>query len=133
MTKTLKWWIAIAFVVVFLAGGALGLFAGALHARHIVFQHRGPHAGERMQERLERELHLTPEQSAKIAPIVQSTAAELDSIRQETSARVAETMKQSHEEILPLLTPEQRERLEAMRRRHEEAMRRREMHGPAGR
>jgi len=131
MTKTLKWWIAVAGVVVFLAGTAVGLFAGAFHMRHrgFVFRH-GPPGGERMQEHLERELRLTPEQSAKIAPIIQRMSAQLDTIREETSARVKQTMTSSHQEIEPLLTPEQRERLNQMRDRHEHMLHRRDFRRP---
>jgi len=135
MTRTLKWWIAIAAVVVFFAGAAVGLFGGAVHVRqqHMMMIRHGPRVGERFQAHLQRELNLTPEQQQQIAPIIQRLGARLNSIRQETSARVAEAMNQSHEEIVPLLTPEQRERLEEMRRRHEEMMRRRgEIHPPHG-
>jgi hypothetical protein len=71
-----------------------------------------------MRSRLERQLRLTPEQSAQIAPIIDRTAAQLEAIRKETSQRVAATFKQAHEETIPYLTPEQQERLEEMKRRH---------------
>ena len=127
MSRNLKLWIALAGVVVFFAGAAVGLFAGAVHVRHhaVMFRH-GPHMGERMQEHLEHELRLTPEQSAKVTPIIQQMSAQLESIRQETSERVTKTMNDSHQAMLPLLTPEQRQKLEELRRRHENMMRRRD-------
>jgi Spy/CpxP family protein refolding chaperone len=125
MSRTLKWWIAVAGVVVFLAGTAVGLFAGAFHVRHhaFVFRH-GPRMGDRMQQHLQQELQLTPEQSAKITPIIERMSAELETIREETSARVTQTMNDSHQEMLPLLTPEQGQKLAELRRRHEHMMRR---------
>ena len=48
MTRTLKWWIAIAAVVVFFAGAAVGLFGGAVHVRqqHMMMIRHGPRVGE---------------------------------------------------------------------------------------
>ncbi|MDQ6860143.1 MAG: hypothetical protein M3032_03185 [Verrucomicrobiota bacterium] len=131
MTAKLKGWLALALVVVFLAGGALGVLGGALHARNIVVHGRGGFGPERMRQHLRRQLQLTDEQAAKIDPVIDRTAARIDAIRRETADRVAETMNESHREIAPLLTPEQQERLEQMRRRHMEMMQRHE-HVPGG-
>jgi Spy/CpxP family protein refolding chaperone len=132
MSRTLKWWIAVAGVVIFFAGAAVGLFAGAFHARrHHAFMFRhGPRMGERMQQHLRQELQLTPEQSAKVTPIIERMSAQLETIRQETSARVTQTMNESHQEMLPLLTPEQRQKLADLRRRHEHMMHRRDFRPP---
>lgn len=130
MTKTLKWWLAIALVVVFCAGAALGLLACALHARHFLFHGHGPHVAERIRQHLQRELRLTPEQSEKVSPVVDRLTTQLDAIRRETSERVSQTMNEAHREISPLLTPEQRERLEHMRERHQRMLGRMDHPGP---
>ena len=135
MTRALKLWGAVALLVVFGAGVATGLYAGARHHKRSVFKHQRPFMGERMREHLRRELELTPEQSAQVGPILERTATQLDSIRQETQQRIAETMNTSHEEIAPLLRPEQRERLSEIRERHTRRMQRRHFrrhHGPHG-
>ena len=135
MTRALKWWFALALVVVFCAGLGTGLFAGARHQKRIVYKHHGPMMGERMREHLRRELDLTPEQAAQVGPIVDRVATQLDAIRQETQQRISETMNASHEEIAPLLNPEQRERLTYIRDRHIRMMKRRHFwrrHGPHG-
>ena len=130
MTRKLKWWFAVALVVVFSAGVASGLFAGARHGRR-VFVSKHPHfTGDRMREHLRRELQLTPEQEQKVAPVIDRAAAELDAIRQETQQRVAKTMNDSHQEIAPLLNPDQRERLGSMRDRHIRFLRRRHLGPP---
>ncbi len=135
MTRALKLWLALALVVVFGAGLATGLYAGARqHKRGVYKQHR-PFMGERMREHLRRELDLTPEQAAQVGPILERTATQLDAIRQETRQRIGETMNASHQEIAPLLNPEQRERLSEIRDRHIRVMRRRHhgpRHGPHG-
>src|SRR4051812_27944947 len=110
MTTRFKLWLAVAVMFVFLAGIAIGLFAGAMHARHVFFGRHAGFMGERMREHLRRELRLTPEQYEKIAPIMDQTSAQLEAIRDETGRRVAETMSQSHTQIVPLLNPEQREK-----------------------
>ncbi len=118
MTTKVKLWFALAFLVVFLAGGAVGLFAGAYQVRrHFGHGPRG-FSSERMREHLRRELQLTPEQTAQVNPVIDRTAAQLESIRRETGERVLETMRASHSEIAPLLTEEQRARLDQMRQRH---------------
>lgn len=134
MTRKVKLWLALAFVLVFLAGAALGVFAGALHARRVFVHGPGPFAGERMRRHLQRELSLTPEQAVKIDPVIDRTAAQLETIRRETAERVSQTMNESHREIVPFLTAEQRERLERMRQRHLRMMGRRNFgppHGPS--
>lgn len=118
-----KWRLAIALTVVFLAGAAIGLFVGARHARLVFITHHGSgHGAERMRERLQHQLSLTPQQSDQIAPIVDGMSARLEAIRAETNRRVATTFEQAHQQMIPLLTPEQRERLEKLKRRHQHMM-----------
>ena len=124
MTRALKWWLSLALVLVFLAGVATGLLAGARHARSAFVSRHGPQMAERMREHLRRELDLTPEQAEKIAPVIDRTARQLEAIRVETSGRVAEAMNASRAEIAPVLTPEQMERLDRLRERHQRMLRR---------
>jgi Spy/CpxP family protein refolding chaperone len=130
MTRTLKWWFALALVVVFAAGLTTGLFAGARHGRRVFVERHGAIMGERMREHLRRELQLTPEQEAQVGPVLERAATQLRSIREETQQRVAQTMNQSHQEIAPMLTAEQRERLDRIHARHVRIMRRRHFGPP---
>ena len=118
MTKALRWQIALALVFVFLAGVAIGAFTSVYHVRRLMFEHRPEHLRGRLSDHLRRELSLTPEQFDKIRPIVDRSADRLEEIRAETGHRVAETMRQSHAEIAPLLTGEQKAKLEQMHERH---------------
>jgi Spy/CpxP family protein refolding chaperone len=86
--------------------------------------------GERMREHLRRELDLTPEQAAKIDPILDQTSKRLDAIRDETSKRVGEAMNESHRQIAPLLTADQQARLEKMHLKHRRILRFHHMHPP---
>jgi Spy/CpxP family protein refolding chaperone len=119
MNSALKWKLAFAFLLVFIAGVTTG---GLLSTHHIKRHFLGPpHSGDvsgRMREHLQRALDLTPEQAAKIAPIVDATSAKLEAIRVETAERVRQVMEESKNEIAPQLTPEQQKKLQELKQRH---------------
>jgi Spy/CpxP family protein refolding chaperone len=124
MNGSLKWKLIAGFLLVFLAGGVTGAFVAATTTRHHLFatRHQGI-AAQRMRDRLQTELNLTPEQLAKISPVVDKAAAELESIRKDTARRVRQTFAETHEQIAADLTPEQRTKMEQMRERHHTFMR----------
>jgi protein CpxP len=119
MNRALKWKLIAGFLLVFLAGGLTGAFLGASHVRHFFFKHH--HRGdisERMRERLRRELDLTPDQVARISPILDRAAAQLQQMRRDTGQRVREILDETHRQIAPTLTDEQRQKLQRMKERH---------------
>src|SRR5215212_1728629 len=128
ISSTLKWRLILAFVIVFCAGVAIGVMGAAHHARREFFARHSMHFGDRMREHLRRELKLTPEQYDKVAPIIDEMSNRLEVIRGDTSRKVAETMGESHSQIVPLLTAEQREKLDKMKRRHERMLHFRGIH-----
>lgn len=123
MRNGLKSRIAVALLLVFLAGVALGVFGTAHRVRRMMFEHHRPHLRGRMAEHLRRELRLTPEQFAQIEPIVERSADRLEQIRKETNQRVHDTIRDAHGEMLPYLTPDQRARLQEMAERHRRVLR----------
>lgn len=120
MNGALKWKLIAGFLLVFLAGGVTGAFVAAKTTRHHLFatSHHG-FAAQRMRDRYQAELGLTPEQLAKISPVIDKAAAQLESIRKDTGRRVRETFLNAHRQIAADLTAEQRARLEEMRERHQ--------------
>lgn len=118
MNTALKWKLIAGFILVFLAGGALGVFVSASTAHHAFF---GPHrhgvVAQAMKNRLQWQLRLTDEQMTKIGPIIDNTGAQLEQIRGETGRRVRETIAEAHREIKPLLTSQQQQRLQQMEER----------------
>src|SRR6266576_1601786 len=75
MNRALQWKLIAGFILVFIAGGISGAFLGGLYAQqHFLEFHRPELIGARMKERLRSELNLTPEQVAKISPIIDKTA-----------------------------------------------------------
>ncbi len=119
MNSALKWKLIAGFLLVFLAGGATGVFVSAATAHRFLFgPHRHGYAAQAMKNRLQWQLRLTDEQMAKISPIIEKTGAQLEEIRGETGRRVRETIAEAHREIAPVLTPEQQQRLKQMEERH---------------
>jgi len=119
MNRALKWKLIVGFVLVFVAGGMTGAFFGASHARHLFFT--PPHRGmmsERMLDHFRAQLNLTPEQVAKISPIIDKAAGQLEEIRGNTGRRVHETIAEAHREMAADLTEEQRAKLQAIEARH---------------
>lgn len=124
MNMSLKGKLALAFLLVFVAGAATGVFLGVHHLRHHVIL-GPPHSGDvpdRMREHLRRALSLTAEQENKIAPIVDATSTKLETIRVETAERVRTVMEDSKREIAPLLTPDQQKKLEKLESEHRKMM-----------
>jgi Spy/CpxP family protein refolding chaperone len=119
MNQALRWKLIAGFILVFVAGGISGAFLGGLYARHLFFGfHQPEQIGARMKERLRADLNLTPEQVAKISPIIDKTAVQLREIRRETARHVHETIAETHRQIAVNLTDEQRQKLQQMEERH---------------
>jgi Spy/CpxP family protein refolding chaperone len=119
MNSALKWKLASAFLLVFIAGVTTGGLLSTLHVRrHFLGPPHSGEMGERMREHMRRALDLTPEQAAKIAPIIDATSAKLESIRVETAQRVRNAMEESERQIAPELTPEQQKKLHELKLHH---------------
>ena len=119
MNQALQWKLIAGFLLVFVAGGITGAFVGGAYARHHFFEvHHPERIGTRMKERLRAELNLTPEQLAKISPIVDKTAVQLRDIRRDTGRRVREVLTDAHQQMSPTLTDEQRQKLQQIENRH---------------
>jgi len=119
MNRALQWKLIVGFLLVFLAGGVTGAFFGAAHARHFFFMaHQRAVISERMRERLQRQLDLTPDQVAKISPIIDKAAAQLQQVRRETGRRVHEIMTERDQQLISIITPQQQQKLHQIEERH---------------
>jgi Spy/CpxP family protein refolding chaperone len=118
MNNALKWKLIAGFLLVFMAGGATGVFVTmAIGHRFMFAPHPHGMVAQAMKNRLKWQLRLTDDQLAKIAPIIEKTGAKLEEIRGDTGKRVRDTIVESHREIAQYLTPEQQERLKQMEQR----------------
>jgi ADP-glucose pyrophosphorylase len=125
MNRSLQWKLIAVLVLVFLAGIACGFF-GALHrTRWIVASHHPAPIAEHLKRRLQWELKLTPQQVEQISPIIDSAAAQLQATREQTMQKVHVIFQQSHREIVPFLSAEQRQKMQEMEERHLEELHRR--------
>lgn len=119
MSAPLRWKLIGGFLLVFVAGVVLGAFIGGQQAR----RHRldyGKHGAltEKVRHRMQARLDLTPEQMERTAPILDKTAQELETIRDETARRVHEAFTAADRQIAPALTPEQRAKMESLEAQH---------------
>ena len=117
MNKSLRWKLILAFVLVFLAGVACGFF-GTLHTHYFFARMDSESMAQHMKQRLRAELKLTPQQMQQISPIIDRAASQLKTKREQTMRDVHEIFEQTHRDMQPFLTPEQRTRLEELEKRH---------------
>lgn len=134
MNPSLKTKLIVGFIIAFLAGGAAGAFLTFYQSRHWRTDFgRHPHAlTDRMRDRIQTQLDLTPDQLKKIEPILNHATDELQKIRQDTGAKVREVMAQTNQALGPELTAEQREQLAQIQKRdreHKKGMRHRKTRG----
>ncbi len=80
-------------------------------------------------EHLTKELDLTPEQQAKVGPIVDQAKPQMKAIHEEAMQKARAVMESCATQIRPLLTPEQTQKFDAIKKAHEDMMNAmREMH-----
>jgi len=109
-------------VIALTLSGALAL--GTLAA--IAGEH-GEHGGPGMHhmmanplEHLTKDLDLTPDQQAKVTPIVDQAKPQIQAIHQEAMEKMRAVMENAGAQIRPLLTPEQQTKFDAMKKAHED-------------
>ena len=103
---------------IFVAGGVTGATVAAMATKKMLAEPPRPEHMEShyLKERFQSKLGLTPEQEKIIEPIVEKMSKELKSIRGETTKRVSAIMKSSYDQIGRELTPDQRQKLEEMKK-----------------
>jgi hypothetical protein len=117
MNSALKWKLIAGFLLVFIAGGATGVFVTMAIGHRFMGPHPPGVTAQMIKNRLRWQLRLTDEQMVKISPIVEKTGAQLEQIRGDTGKRVRDVIAESHREIAQYLTPEQQQRLQQMEQR----------------
>jgi gas vesicle protein len=111
---------------IFLAGGVTGATVAVTAGKQMMAEPpRNGHIETRyLKERFQSKLGLTPEQIRSIEPILETMSEQLKNIRGETSKRIAAVVKNSYDQIGKDLTPEQRQKLEEMKRDRQDNSRR---------
>ena len=80
----------------------------------------GGDEGRRHRAAMARELELSPAQAAAIDSIFAQQSRRLETVREETRPRMEAILDSTRRRIDSLLTPDQRQRVQALRKRHEE-------------
>jgi hypothetical protein len=116
MNASLQGKLIAGFILAFLAGAATGAFFTFHESRewHGGFGRHSHSVAERMRDRVQSQLDLTPQQMAQVAPILDRAVNELQTIRTETGAKVRSVMQETNQALKPLLTDAQREKLAQM-------------------
>jgi protein CpxP len=71
-------------------------------------------------EHLTKELNLTPDQQAKVGPIVEQAKPQIQQIHRDAMEKTRAIMENATAQIRPLLTAEQQQKLDAMKKAHED-------------
>ena len=71
-------------------------------------------------EHMTETLKLTPDQQAKVQPILDQAKPQIVAIHQEAREKTKAVMDKTMSQIRPLLTPEQQQKLDTMRKAHED-------------
>jgi periplasmic protein CpxP/Spy len=105
---------------------------GTIGLAPIAFAHEGGHGEGRGMKRmfkhkmgmehLTKDLDLTPEQQAKVQPIVDQAKPQIRAIHEEAMQKTHSVMESTAAQIRPLLTPEQQAKFDAMKQAHMDMM-----------
>jgi Spy/CpxP family protein refolding chaperone len=87
-------------------------------------KHDGPGGPHHMMgnplEHLSKGLSLTDEQKTKVQPIIDQTKPQLAAIHKEAMEKMHALLENATNQIRPLLTPAQQQKLDAMKKAHED-------------
>ena len=111
-------YLAAIFVVGAAAGTVAGFGAGKEKVEKKVF---GPppsaeDMSRRHREKLQSRLGLTPEQMEKLMPLSDQLSAEMDTLNRRHGESVKQAFARFNEQLVEMLTPEQKEKFETMER-----------------
>ena len=130
MTSISKWKLGVYVLVIFLAGVGSGALIGWRACRRMPVTPVPPaEIGARLRARFQSQLDLTPEQAQKIEPMVDQAMRRVEAIRKETASRVFANVSNLHEQVLTVLTPEQKLKFEESERERRDYLR--QKFGPA--
>jgi Spy/CpxP family protein refolding chaperone len=130
MSSLSKWKLSAYVIAIFLAGGGSGaLIAWQVYQRMPIVPVPPAEIGARLRARFQSQLALTPEQAQKIDPMIDQAMRRVEAIRKETASQVFANVSTLHEQVLTVLTPEQKAKFEELERERRDYLR--QKFGPA--
>jgi len=123
MSQFSKWktigYAAALFATGAISGGALGVYETKTH---LLEPQRTQEIADHIKIHLQSKLDLSPDQQAKINPIVDNTAAQIRTERMEMAQRIGKIFGDSYSKISAILTPDQRKKLDQMEKERADMM-----------
>ena len=117
-------------LAIFLAGGGSGaLISWQMWRRTPVAPLPPAEIGARLRAQFQSRLVLTPDQVQKIDPMIDKAMRQVEVIRKETANHVFANVSNLHEQVLVVLTPEQKVKFEELERERRDYLR--QKFGPA--
>jgi len=124
MSAAGKWKLGLYVLVIFLAGGGTGALITWRTCQGRAATPLTPaQIGARLRTRFHSRLDLTPDQMSKINPLIDQAMRQVEVIREETARHVFANVSNLHEQVLLVLTPEQRAKFEQLERERREYLR----------
>ena len=125
-----RWKLGLYVIAIFLAGGGSGAFiTWQISQNRVVTPSSPAEIGARLRARFQSQLALTPDQAQKIDPMIDQAMRRVEAIRQETAGHVFANVSNLHEQVLVVLTPEQKVKFEELERQRRDYLR--QKFGPA--
>jgi Spy/CpxP family protein refolding chaperone len=122
--------LAIYVLGIFVAGAGSGALVAWQVSRRIPDTPLPPaEIGARLRTRFQSRLSLSPEQVQKIDPMIDQAMHRLDAIRRETATSIFGNVATLHEQMLTVLTPEQKAQFEELERQRRQYLQ--QKFGPA--
>jgi hypothetical protein len=117
-------------LAIFLAGGGTGsLLTWEVCQRRVGTPPSPTEIGARLRARFQSRLGLTPEQVRKVEPMIEQAMRRVEAIRNETASNVFANVSNLHEQVVTVLTPEQKTKFEELERERRDYLR--QKFGPA--
>jgi Spy/CpxP family protein refolding chaperone len=124
MTSLSKRKLALYVLGIFLAGVGSGALIGWQVTRRMPVAPLPPaEIGARLRARFQSRLNLTPDQMQKVDPMIEQAMHRVEAIRQETANHVFANVSNLHDQVLTVLTPEQKAKFEELERERREYLR----------
>lgn len=125
-----KWKLGLYVLAIFLAGGGSGALITWQVGQRIAGTPLTPEEiGTRLRARFKSRLNLTADQVQKIDPMIEQAMRQVEVIRKDTANRVFANVSHLHEQVVIVLTPEQKAKFDVVERERHDYLQKK--YGPA--
>lgn len=119
ISLNLKLWSWLVLALIFLLGVATGVSLTIGLSPHFTHLPGARQMKEQMLKDLTHRLNLTPDQQAKVQPILADVATQMQTVHRDEVGRISQIMEKANSQIAAILTPEQQTELQTMQKEME--------------